>query len=487
MYSRSLFWSKGLSTAFLLFMVFRPVALRAQTAASGDKRDKEIELLKTEIKKLEQRVNSLESLNQKVKTIDNRVAAQKEIEQIQSDVDRTQALDAPEVRVSDQGFRLQSGNDDYRIRFGFLAQLNGRFFTSGNDKNISSTFYINKARPIISGAVAKYWEFQITPDFGQGKVVLQDAWINAGYFTQAQFQLGKYKANMDLERLQSDPALEFIQRSEIQNLVPNRDIGAQVFGTLFNKRLSYALALMNGVPNNTASFDFDNNDAKDFVGRLFLTPFKPSKIDWLNGLGFGLAGTFGNESNNTISSYKTWGQSTWFSYNSGVTAAGQHARLGVQGYYYFHQLGLMAEYSQDHQALNLSTKSVNRTDGFTNTGYFAQASYYLTGENASYNTVSPIRPFDPIGEGGFGAWELAFRISNVANDTRQFELGFANPVVSAKSATEYAVGLNWILNNNIKYMVDYALTNFYEGAGSATVPTNRPAESVLESQLQIAF
>ena len=36
-------------------------------------------------------------------------------------------------------------------------------------------------------------------------------------------------------------------------------------------------------------------------------------------------------------------------------------------------------------------------------------------------------------------------------------------------------------------MVDYALTNFYEGAGTAAVPTNRPAESVFESQLQIAF
>jgi phosphate-selective porin OprO and OprP len=477
----------GLLITSLILLIAQPVLGRAQTAASTDKRDQEIEALKAEIKKLEQRVNALETLNDRVKTIDNKVAAQTEAQQIQSDMDRTKALDAPEVRVSDQGFRLQSGNDDYRIRFGFLGQMNARFFTSGNDKNISSTFYVNKARPIISGAVAKYWEFQITPDFGQGKVVLQDAWINAGYFTQAQFQLGKYKANMDLERLQSDPALEFIQRSEIQNLVPNRDIGAQVQGILFDKRVSYALALMNGVPNNTASVDFDNNDAKDFVGRLFFTPFKPTKIDWLNGLGFGLAGTFGNESNSTLSSYKTWGQSTWFSYNSGVTAAGQHARLGFQGYYYFRRLGLMAEYSQDHQALNLTTKTVNRTDSFTNTGYLLQASYYLTGENASYGTVAPIRPFDLSEEGGLGAWELALRFSNVANDSRQFDLGFANPGVSAKTATEFAVGLNWILNTNIKYMVDYALTEFYQGAGTAIAPTNRPAESAIESQLQIAF
>ncbi len=442
-------------------------------------------MLKAEVKRLEQRVSTLESLNEKVKAIGNEVAAQTEIKQIQTDADRTKTLDAPAVSASDQGFRLQSGDGDYRIRFGGLAQMNGRFFTSGNDENNSSTFYVNKARPIISGAVAKYWEFQFMPDFGQGQVVLQDAWINAGYFTEAQFQLGKYKANMDLERIQSDPALELIQRSQIQNLVLNRDIGAQVQGLLFDRRVAYALALMNGVPNNTASFDSDNNDAKDFVGRLFLTPFQRTKIDWLNGLGFGLAGTYGNERGDTISSYKTWGQSTWFSYNNGVTAAGEHARLGFQSYYYFHQLGLMAEYSQDQQRLNLSSKNLNRS--FTNTGYLLQASYYLTGEKASFTNVSPNRPFEFGEEGGLGAWELAARISNVANDSKQFQLGFANPGLSAKTATEFAVGLNWILNNNIKYMVDYALTDFYEGAGTATNPTNRPAESTIESQLQIAF
>ncbi len=39
--------------------------------------------------------------------------------------------------------------------------------------------------------------------------------------------------------------------------------------------------------------------------------------------------------------------STWFSYNSGVTASGLRARLEPQAYYYWRGLGLMAEYAQD--------------------------------------------------------------------------------------------------------------------------------------------
>ncbi len=455
-------------------------------ATVPDKKDQEIELLKSEVEQLEERVDHLESLKGSVSRIDSKLAAQSAAEQIQNDTERTRALDAPIVKADEQGFRIQSANDDYRIRFGGVLQGNGRFFTSGNDKNGGSTFYINKARPIISGAVAKYWEFQIMPDFGQGNVVLQDCWINAGYLTQAQFQFGKYKAWVNLERLQADPYLELIQRSELQNLVPNRDIGVQAQGLLFNKRLSYSLALMNGVPNNTATSDFDSNDAKDFMGRLFLMPFKPSDNEWLNGLGFGIAGTYGNESGDTTSVYRTWGQSTWFSYNNGVTAGGPRGRLDLQGYYYFRQLGLMAEYAQDEHALNLTSKGVNRTDSFTDTGYMAQVSYYLTGENASYGAVSPLHPFDPSG-GGLGAWSVAARVSNIATDTRQFQLGFTSPSLAAKTATEFAAGLNWILNNNIKYSFDYGLTNFYQGAGSILAPTNRPAESVFESQLQIAF
>ena len=134
-----------------------------------------------------------------------------------------------------------------------IIQGDGRFFTSGDDKNVSSTFYLNKVRPILSGTLAKYYEFQIMPDFGQGKVVLQDGWLNIAYFPQAQFQLGKYKAPVNMERLQSDPYIEFIQRSEVLNLVPNRDVGAQIQRNLFNSRMTYQIALMNGVPTNTAS------------------------------------------------------------------------------------------------------------------------------------------------------------------------------------------------------------------------------------------
>ncbi len=82
---------------------------------------------------------------------------------------------------------------------------------------------------------------------------------------------------------------------------------------------------------------------------------------------------------------------------------------------------------------------------------------------------------------------MAARISNVAAHTRQFQLGFAAPNVAAKSATEFAAGINWYLTPNVKWQFDYANTYFDGGAGVKGMPRDRPNESVFESQLQISF
>lgn len=469
--------------------VFLPGPAHAQSKLSADPKDQEIELLKTEVKQLEQRVDTLEGLDQKVKVIDRKL-------EVQEETQHEKSLEMPIVKVGEEGFSLSSPNHDYNIDFGGIIQADGRFFTSGADKDVGSTFFLNRVRPIITGSVGKYYNFNITPDFGQGKVTLQDAYLNITYWDYASLRAGKFKAPLDLERLQTDRDLEFSERSEIQNLVPNRDTGFSLHGRLLDGRVYYDAALMNGVPDNTAAdtTDLDNNDGKDFVGRIFATPFELSENKWLQGLGFGFGGSYGDERGATTSTYKTYGMSTWFQYNKGVTASGLRARIEPQLYYYWRSFGLMAEYAQDEHSLNLFTttgkapftKLINRTDTFTDTGYFAQASYLLTGEDASYGWVKPHHPFDPR-NGWWGGWELAARISNVAAQTRQFQLGFANPSVSAETATEFALGVNWYLNSNIKWQWDYANTFFDGGAGTTAAPKDRPNESVIESQLQISF
>jgi phosphate-selective porin OprO and OprP len=458
---------------------------RAQAKLTVDPKDQEIELLKSEVKQLEHRVDTLEGLDQKVKVIDRKL-------EVQAETEHQRSLEMPIVKVGEEGFSLSSPNHDYNIGFGGILQGDGRFFTSGADKNVGSTFFLNRVRPILTGSVDKYYNFNITPDFGQGRVTLQDAYLNITYWDYASLRTGKFKAPLDLERLQSDRDLMFSERSEIQNLVPNRDTGFSLHGRLLDGRIYYDAALMNGVANNTAAdtTDLDNNDGKDFVGRIFATPFELGETAWLKGLGFGVAGSYGDERGSTTSTYRTYGMSTWFSYNTGVTASGLRARLEPQAYYYWRGFGLLGEYASDQHSLNhfinTAKKFKDTTDTFRDDGYVAQASYLLTGEDASYGWVKPYHQFDPR-NGTWGAWELAARISNVSADPRQFSLAYASPTTSAKTATEYAAGINWYLSSHIKWQFDYARTFFNGGAGVKGAVKDRPDESVFESQLQISF
>src|ERR1700722_10054293 len=169
----------------LLAAVFTGVVFAARPAHAQstptDPKDQEIQLLKTEINRLEHRVDTLEGLDQKVKVIDRKLEVQQETVQ----AEQQKSLSMPVVTVSDQGFSLSSPNHDYNLNLSGIIQANGRFFSSGSDKNISNTFYLDRVRPILTGSLGKYYNFNITPDFGQGKVTLQDAYINMTYWDYA--------------------------------------------------------------------------------------------------------------------------------------------------------------------------------------------------------------------------------------------------------------------------------------------------------------
>jgi phosphate-selective porin OprO/OprP len=125
-----------------------------------------------------------------------------------------------------------------------------------------------------------------------------------------------------------------------------------------------------------------------------------------------------------------------------VEAAGTYGPLFFQGEYYW--------YNVDRGAIpGLPSVQFN--------GGYAQASYVLTGETRSYNSASaayngvqPANPFSLSG-GGWGAWEIAGRISMIdLND----QLATANGVAGGRQ-TIYTAGLNWYVNNNVRFMFNY--------------------------------
>ena len=106
-----------------------------------------------------------------------------------------------------------------------------------------------------------------------------------------QLRAGKFKTPVGLEQLQVDRDTWFNERSLVTDLVPNRDLGFQLWGDIAGGALSYAVGVFNGVGDARNSSNADFEDHREVAARLFVQPFKKSGAAALQGLGFGVAGT----------------------------------------------------------------------------------------------------------------------------------------------------------------------------------------------------
>lgn len=396
------------------------------------------------------------------------------------------AKEAPALVAGKDGFSLKSADSKFQLKLRGYVHSDGRFFLADDEKRFVNTFLMRRIRPIFEGTLDKNFDFYLMLDFGGGTTVIQDAHVDFHYSPKARVRVGKLKEPFGIERLQSGANLLFVERALPNNLVPNRDVGAQLHGELAKGAVTYAVGVFNGVADG-ASADNDNGDEKDFVGRLFLLPFKNTSATVLQAFGLGVAGSSGTQQGSVtapnLPSYRTPSQQTCFSYRSDATAAGtaiasgKRTRISPQGYFYSGAFGLFGEYVIAKQEVTRGTTAAN----LQNTAWQAAASYLLTGQKVNYRGVTLPKPFEPK-DRNWGAFELAARFSKLKVDGKTFPI-FADLTRSAKTATAWSVGVNWYLNRNAKLTVDYEQTDFEGGASTG----DRKQEKIIFSRLQISY
>jgi phosphate-selective porin OprO/OprP len=387
----------------------------------------------------------------------------------------------PPVSVGPDGFTLQSENGDFKLQLRGLLQLDGRFYLSDERALAVDTFLVRRARPILTGTVTRYFDFNFTPDFGAGNAVIQDAYLNAKGSPKLQVRVGKFKPPIGIEHLQGDPYLAFVERALPAALEPSRDVGIQLHGELGKGALAYALGVFDGTPDG-ASVDADVNDSKDLVGRVFLSPFR-NGASALKGLGFGVSASTGKQTGAlaVLAPYRTGGQIIFFNYL--VTAsnpAGTRTRISPELSFYSGPLGLLAEHVWAEGRLQQTGTS--RFDKLQNKAWQATVTVMLTGEDAAYEGVQVKRPFDPA-KGQWGALQLAARVNGFEADPDGFSLGYADITKSARKAKAFGLGLNWYLNRNIKQVVSFEHTSFEGGDAGG----DQKDENVILLRAQLGF
>jgi phosphate-selective porin OprO/OprP len=380
------------------------------------------------------------------------------------------------------GFVLQSETGDFVLKITGYAQADGRFMPGDEARALTDQFLVRRARPILQGTVAKYFDFYLNPDFGGGTTVLQDAYVDVRFTPKLRVRVGKIKTPFGIERLQSGQSLLFVERALPNNLVPNRDVGLQLHGELLQGVVGYQLAVLNGVADG-ASADIASNDSKDLAGRLFFQPWRTKGTSPLRGLGFGMAGTTG-EATGLLRGYVSVSQVNVFSYASTVTASGDRRRWTPQLSFFLGPAGVLAEYVHvRHDVQKAETGAPVATARLTNSAWSVTGSWLVTGEDATYGNVRPKSYYVPTA-GTWGALQLVARFNRLDIDDAAFAGGFADPAKSVRRASAWGAGLNWIWNDNLKYVLDYERTSF---AGGAPEGADRPTENSIQTRLQLSF
>ncbi|HLP40874.1 MAG TPA: porin [Fibrobacteria bacterium] len=397
------------------------------------------------------------------------------------------------------GFTLKSNDGDFQLRWRGYVQADARYFPDDENNRWANTFLVRRVSPIWEATAWKYYGFRIMADFAGSQFSLADAHVDVNLHPAAKFRIGKFKAPIGLERLQSATDNFLVELSYAAALTPNREVGAQLHGDWNEETVSYAVGVFNGSPDGGIR-ETDSTDHKEYIGRVFAQPFKTGSSEWLRNFGIGFAASWGvkkgDSTSSNLATIRSPAKRNIFGYSVSRTsdagtvhAFGSHVRLNPEAWWSIGSFGLFGEYISSSQELRRGRAGA--VEELTQQAWQVTASYFLTGEQPGFRAPRPrhgLVPAEP-GKGGFaglGAFELVGRVAQFKADEDAFPT-YANPSSQVEEALSFGAGLNWHLSRSVRWYNNYEYTRFQGGAGTPTAVEDRDDEHVLFTRFQFSL
>ncbi len=379
-----------------------------------------------------------------------------------------------EVRVSLKGghLKIKSTDGDFSMGIGGRMMVDTGWF-SGNSNNIAGSNYQNgselhRFRIHMKGKVFHDFKYQFAYDFG-GKGTIKDAWI-AYTGLEKMFDLpvpmiitvGNDKEPLGLEYINSSKYLTFMERGLTQSLVPERAIGISLksHGELGEEGV---WTFWGGWYGNDVNKDNRNIGkggdkalgSQAFAGRITLAPIV-TKTEVLH-FGASVEQRYYSASNNNLKfkARPEQHRASNFTGQPAFTHVDNTTKFGLEASGVYGPFALQGEYMRAHV--------VNANPGGQNANFdawYGFASWFVTGESRRYKkhegAFTRVKPARPLGKGGWGALEMAYRYSYLdlsANGAADFP----NPTNAVQGGIRHnsTIGLNWYPNSTVKFMANY--------------------------------
>ena len=354
---------------------------------------------------------------------------------------------------------------------------------------LTDGFELRRARLGFKAAWKDYYEGEVVADLTDSTTTIDVGYLNVAWWKQAQFRMGIFKMPMNLEELTSSNNIDFMERSFVNGLAPQKEIGAMLHGIPFTG-VTYALAVSNG-NGKTRETDL-REDGKDIIGRItanFAEIMEKKDMVMHAGLSFSQGDQFLASAATAVSAgtARTEGRGATFFTNPSVTSSANRdldrSRLGLEGVVTSGPFKVQAEWMK----LNNEFSTVARSYDVDTKAWYAEALWAITGESYSdaykagaFGSLKPKADFDPTTFKG-GLWEIGVRFSEFdASDYNTTALGQgvvgsgpADAGVTTKArgfaeAKSYTAGIKFLPNSNMRFMLSYDKTDFDDVIGGAS-------------------
>ncbi|MDY7396508.1 porin [Aureibaculum sp. 2210JD6-5] len=371
----------------------------------------------------------------------------------------------------DNGFKVNSADENFEFKFGGRIMLDHAFFSQNEALNdvygkllTTSATEIRRARFFLSGVVYKNIEFKLDLGFEGGEVAFKDAYLGIKDIpVLGTIRIGNVKEPLRLEMLTSSKYITFLERSLLSDFSPTRNNGILAMNEFLEDRIGVQVGLFRNAGDD--GNDIMANDGYVFTSRISGLPLKNRKQLLHLGLGYSFRKPNSTNSYRISSRPEAHLSNKKYIDTELIENVNNLNMLNFETAFVTGPLSLQAEY--------LIT-DLKADENYNFSSYYGQVSYFLTGEQkkykSSYSGFDRVKPKQNFmgKDGGAGAWEIALRYSNSDLNSKDIFGG---------EQSDITLGINWYLNPVTKIALNHVWGNIKD-AGNV---------SVFQARFQIDF
>lgn len=383
----------------------------------------------------------------------------KKIEELEK---KEAANTSPDVKVKWKGAPEFSSTDGR-----FKMKIRGRIFTdygsvsakdaAGNTiagEKVDATEF-RTARLGVEGIVFKNVKYKFEADLTGGGSEIKDAYLQ-WKMKPLSLKIGQFKTPNSLEEQTSSRYITFMERGAFTDAFSlARQIGVAVGYAADD--VTFTAGLFQGGSNNG-----DSQQDRTYAARV---TFGPKLSDGDVRVHVGVSVRYRELSDGNGARYRQRPHSH-LANNRYISTDFRGTSIGdakSDTFYGFEAAGIMGPISLQAEYAMLSVNRIDTANNVSLSGGYISASYFITGESRGYKkgAMGRVKVKSPVSEGGMGAWQLAARYDTI-------ELNDVDEAILGGKQNTLLFGVNWHLNNYVRFMANYSHSDITDGDYSVT-------------------